>query len=479
MNYSNMGVSQESTATKQVYKSAAIWERVDIAIKVVTLPLLSLLKPKRFSLPVMVSWTPHQRPRHRTPGLPYAHWKKISLLAVAMLCLLTVACGSGNMGGSDPTNGHSSLAPSVAAGQASAGFLVVAGDDGVAVVKGRALRSAEGIPPQPYLEPGALAVPLGNGQAAATVTAGHVGVVSPETAAAVRDCTDCSGVAATSQYIVTTRKNFRPGQGFDFVFFNPTLSSSRVVAVQRLEERATESFPGENTESPVTLAAKQGQVTVGYLSRNGGARRGPSVVAQYTEEGHLIRSILVDGIIGRSTVSQDGRYFALGVGGSGGACVTVSDLTVIDLNALRVLDVGPSVPAAVVAKPGSLSQPWFDLSDLTWQGDTVTATGEVHNPPAGESCDRQPEIWSHTYDAVSGRSSETRGGTATATRWIGPGCDDVLEISGSWPAAALQMRVSGQQTYMGRYREFALSLGRPASCLAVPTGSPVSNEARP
>jgi hypothetical protein len=184
-------------------------EHVDIVIRGVTLRRLPLLGPKRLLFPFLVDWTPRQRHRHRTLGSLCNYRKEISILAVTMLCLLTVSCGSGNKGGSDPANGHSSLAPSAATGRPSAGFVVVAGDDGVAVVKGLALRGAEGIPPQPYAEPGALAAPLVSGQAAAVVTAGHVGVVSPDIPAVVRDCPDCSGVAATSQHIVTTRKNFR------------------------------------------------------------------------------------------------------------------------------------------------------------------------------------------------------------------------------------------------------------------------------
>jgi hypothetical protein len=109
---------------------------------------------------------------------------------------------------------------------------------------------------------------------------------------------------------------------------------------------------------------------VGYLSRNGGVRRGPSIIAQYSTSDSLVRSISVDGIIGESSVSPDGRYLALGVGGSGGACVTVSDPVVVDLDRLRVQTVDPTVPAQALARADALTEPWFLMTDLVWNGRT-------------------------------------------------------------------------------------------------------------
>jgi hypothetical protein len=120
---------------------------------------------------------------------------------------------------------------------------------------------------------GAYAIGL-DGMSAAVMAADRIAVVRPHEPAVIADCADCSGIAATDKYIVTTKKNFRPGEGFDIVLFSRSLTSSRTVPTQRLEERATTAYPAENTDSPITFAADPNKITVGYLSRSGGDRRG-------------------------------------------------------------------------------------------------------------------------------------------------------------------------------------------------------------
>ncbi|MGH3988585.1 MAG: cupin domain-containing protein, partial [Pseudonocardiaceae bacterium] len=132
-------------------------------------------------------------------------------------------------------------------------------------------------------------------------------------------------------YVIRGRARMRWGDNLEFtaeagpggfIFVPPSVNTA---------------YGAENTESPVTLAADPDSVTVGYLSRNGGNRRGPSIIAQYDHDGRLLRNVTVDGLVGRSAVSPNGRHLALEVSGSGGACVTVSRPVVVDLESLRVL----------------------------------------------------------------------------------------------------------------------------------------------
>jgi len=345
-------------------------------------------------------------------------------------------------------------------------FAIVFGDDGVAMTDGHwieqlQLDSSEGIPPGPE------AVGL-DASRAAVVAADRIAVVSPDEPAVVAECADCAGIAATDEFVVTTRKNFVPGEGFDILLFSQDLGPVRTIPTQRLEERVTTSYPAENTASPITLAADDERVTVGYLSRVGGVRRGPSVVAQYDYEGQLLSSVLVDGIIGRSAVSPDGRHLAIGVGGSGGACITVSEPVVVDLQSLRVQIIEPTVPADIVVNSASLSQPWFMLTDLVWRESTLVATGEVHNPAPGEFCDSEPDVWQRIFEPASGRLVDFGDLAARAIRWVGPECEHVLAVTAPWEAAALVRTTDGPEQRLGSFDRISLGRPMPQECREVP-----------
>lgn len=333
-------------------------------------------------------------------------------------------------------------------------FAVVAGKDGVALVgatwfeKVPALADGESY--------GASSVDIGT--SAAVLAGSHIAVVRPHRPAVVADCADCAGIAATSEHILTSRKNYTPG-GFDIVLFEHDLAGERIVPAQRLQERGNTDYGAENTASPVVLAAEPGRVTVGYLARDGGLRRGPSVVAQYDLDGRLVNHVVVDGILGRSTVSADGRRLAVGVGGSGGACITSSVPVIIELDSLQVRTIEPDLPATA---SGPFS--WFLTTDLDWRNDVLTVTGELHDPPPDETCDPSPEIWRRDIDPVTAIARDTAGQNATARRWNGPGCDDVIEVTGNWASAELVRRSGGKAERLGGYSTMSLGRSAPAEC---------------
>jgi hypothetical protein len=341
----------------------------------------------------------------------------------------------------------------------STNFVVLSGEGGVALTDGQWLETVPGVAGPSFIQPGPLAVPIGD-STAAVMGAGQLAVVGPHRKPVVKDCQDCAGVALAGRFIVTSRTNFQPGEAFDLVFFRMDLSLDHSVPARRVPERRTIQYPAENTATPITLAATEDRVTVGYLSKNGGVRAGPSIIAQYSISGSLLRSVYVDGLIGQSSVSPDGRYLALGVGGSGGACITSYNLVVVDLQGLRVQTVDPAVPAPVLADADSLSDPWFFMTDLVWDGSTVRATGEVHSPPEGESCDRDPAIWTRAYDPAKGEVEDDLGKDVSARRWIGPDCTDVVEAIDGQTDATVVARRGGKESRLGRYSR--LSLGRPA-----------------
>jgi hypothetical protein len=342
----------------------------------------------------------------------------------------------------------------------------VAGSDGVAVTDGHWFEPVSGLT-LTLGYAGAYAIGL-DGMSAAVMAADRIAVVRPHEPAVIADCADCSGIAATDKYIVTTKKNFRPGEGFDIVLFSRSLTSSRTVPTQRLEERATTAYPAENTDSPITFAADPNKITVGYLSRSGGDRRGPSILAQYTYDGRLMRAIMVDGLLGPSLVSPDGRYLAVGVGGFFGACNTAWDPMIIDLETLQVRKIEPELPEGFRVDPTSSNETWFTLTDLTWQGGLITATGEVHAPRGSETCDPDPQVWRRTFDPATGGLNDLHVTGAEAVRWVGPDCGDVVYVKNytqqDIQKSALVRKMKGVEEVLGNYNSISLGAPTPSGC---------------
>lgn len=377
-------------------------------------------------------------------------------MRAAIVGLSVAACSPGCYG--SPRSGEASTASQ------DQQVLVVTGRDGVAVAAGGRLKRQPGLDASDFaFGSGAVAAPLPEG-GAAVVTGQRAAIVRADHPAVVANCAECSGVAVTSNYIVTTRRNYSPGQGFDIVLFDRHMKVVKSVATERITERTSTDYPAENTESPVTLAADKSRVTVGYLSRAGGIRQGPSVIAQYGYDGKLFDSVQVDGIIGRSAPSADGKYLAVGVGGSGGACITISEPAVIDLDGLRVRPLEPELPVGAKVDPSSLSGAWFLLTDLVWQGDTLTATGQVHAPPPTDTCDNAPTVWTRTFDATTGHLQDAGPQQETAVRWVGPGCADVMVVRQTADGPQLVSRSSGPERVLGRYDGMSPGQALPPKC---------------
>jgi hypothetical protein len=376
---------------------------------------------------------------------------RVRAAAFALLVPLAVSCGAAGPGG---------------APREAPPFAVAFGVDGIAMTDGNWIEKIPITVTEVSIYRGE-AVGL-DASRAAVVAGDQIAVMSPGRPATVADCADCAGIAATDEFIVSTRKNYTPGEGFEILLFSHDGAPVRSIAARRLEERVTTTYPAENTESPITLAADPDRVTVGYLARAGGVRAGPSIVAQYDYQGNLLAHVSVAGILGRSAVSPDGRLLALGVGGSSGACVTTSEPFVVDLQSLQVRPIEPRVPAAVIDDSGSFSEPWFLLTDLIWRDTTLLATGEVHELAAEESCDPDPEVWQRSFEPAAGRLVDTPDLGARAIRWVGPDCDHLLAITARWEDSALVRTTAGPEQRLGGF--YRISLGRPvpADCLPTP-----------
>lgn len=372
-------------------------------------------------------------------------WRALVVCVLPLLFASAVSCGSPE---EDSDGGPARGTPE---------FAVAAGPDGFAMVGADWFEPVDGLEAWEWLHIGALSAGLSS-DSAAVIGDGGLALLRPHKPAVVTECADCVGIAVTNEFVVSSRKNYLPDNGIEILLFNHDLEPVRTVPAQRLEERATTAYPAENTDSPATLAADAEGITLGYLARDGGVRRGPSVLAQYDYSGRLLDSVLVQSVLGRSAVSPDGRYLAIGVGGSGGACITVSEPVVVDLASLSVRELEPPTPGATL---DAESDPWFLLNDLDWHGGELVATGQVHDPPPGESCDPEPVLWQRRVDAATGELDDFGDQAANATRWVGPSCVDTVTVVGSFDVAALA-RGSGER--LGNYSELGLGRAAPAEC---------------
>lgn len=392
-------------------------------------------------------------------------------VGAAGLAALVAAC-TGDPAPTAPSPSRSS-APTVSATTAAPvaaepTFTVLAGADGVAILDGGRVERVTALPKNVSAFSGPLAAPLPGGRSAVVVAGDHIAVVGPGRAPLDEDCDECSGVAVRGDTIVTTRANHSPGEGFDIVTFGLDLSPHPAVRAERLEEEAKDDVVAENTESPVTLAASADGVTVGYLSRNGSVRAGPTILAQYDDAGRLVRSSSVTGGLGPAAVSPDGRRLALGVGGSSGACANEYALALVDLATLRTTEVQPTVPAAAVDDDAE-GDPWFELTDVAWAGNSAVATGFVHTPPAtdvSDGCEARPTTWRRSVDPTAGAPEDQRTQVAyAARRWVGPACNDAVEILRDQAGRGdLTVEKSGEA--LGHYDRMRFGPPTPVTCPA-------------
>jgi hypothetical protein len=376
--------------------------------------------------------------------------RRLKIAIAVSVLTATAACGSvsGPAGGDMSTTAWTPP------------FVVAVGQDGVALIGDGWFEPVAGVPADAYAWPGPVGVAV-DARTAVLVDNGRIALVRAHEPATAIDCVDCAGVAFATGRIVTTRKNYTPGEGFDIVTFDAALQNEHSVRAERLAERAATEYPAENTESPITLAADERTVTVGYLSRNGGDRRGPSIVAQYDYTGRLLRNISVDGRVGRSVVSPDGSQLALDVDGSGGACITISRPTVIDLRTLGARQLQPEVPSVVRAHD-PLQPPWFDLTDMDWKAGTLVATGAAMAPTPDEDsgCDKNPAIFERTFDVATGELRDTPV-TALATRRLGAACADVVTVVRNGDDVVLDR---GPDVRLGRYAKLGPAPSTDAGC---------------
>ncbi|MFE9577109.1 hypothetical protein ACFYO1_12045 [Nocardia sp. NPDC006044] len=338
-----------------------------------------------------------------------------ALLAMLTAAVLISACGAEHPGGPEPGAGQ--------------GFAILSSTGGLSLTDGKTTRRLGAFRTEAASWNGTSAA-WRDANTAVVVSSSTIGIVTAAGEQATAPCAGCRGVAVVGDTVFTARTNYRAGDGFDIVEFDATLREVRSAPAQRVNERWLGVRNADDVRPPAVVAATKDAVYVSYISRSGGARHGPEIVAEYGWTGEQREYVLIDGQKIGYAVSPDARYLAMASGGSGGACRTTANLRVIDLRQMRELDTYPDRPLEHMVATGSLSEPWFFAEDLRWVAGEVVVTGQVHSLRPNEDCDPAPRSWTRRYQVESQSFIDTPADPIRATRVIGPTCTDLIGYSG-------------------------------------------------
>ena len=338
--------------------------------------------------------------------------KKACFATFALTHILLSACSDSSK--SAPTAAH--------------GFAIIADKSGIAVTTDTTLTRLKEFSENDRARYGTSAVWLDSNTA--VVLSGTVlAQVTADGVSTVAHCDECRGLALYGEHIYTTRANYRPGDGFDIVTFDRRLNETGSIPASRLIERAGRVQNDESSSLARMIGATPESIYIAYVSRHGGARHGPSVLAQYSHTGELQNHLLIDGLVRDAATSPDMKYVALTSSGSSGACVNPSDVRVVDLATLTELHTDPDIPAESGVTHGG----WFEARTLTWSGNRLTSVGELHDPPGEDVCDPQPQIWSRTYDPAGQAFTDEIAQETVGLQVVGPSCDRKIGYAPSFP----------------------------------------------
>jgi len=264
-----------------------------------------------------------------------------------------------------------------------------------------------------------------DGETVALIDRGRLVTVRHDGSAQSVPCVRCNSVIWSGEDLVVLSESLSAGRTFDLTRFNRELEPKTTITLRRQTERTDPNYE-RNEVGVIALAANSNTVWAAYTDRFGFARGGSRTIAAYDNDGNLVRSTRVPGSIYASSVSDDGRFLAVADGGSGGACITASEVDVINLTTMRSLDTSPRIPIQAVLEtpPEDVPSLNFAAFDLHWRGGSAVAIGETSrgNDPEGQgSCDPQATRWVRTFDTATQIFTDTKADVDPGS-YIGPTC---------------------------------------------------------
>ncbi len=220
------------------------------------------------------------------------------------------------------------------------------------------------------------------------------------------------------------------GSEFQVRVFDSALRETDRLDLTRVHERVGEKATDGNESPPAILAAGAEAIWIVYVDRKGWGRGGSRMIAKHDYAGRVLSTLHVDGVIYETALSPDGRYLAMFAGGSSGAMDTVSNLRVVDLGLMTVLNAAPDTPGAAMRDSRSTEDVYFTGAELRWvDSETLIATGSTEHH-ADTGADRPRRWWERHFDVrqvgLTDRSIPEPT-TEGETGWVGPGCDGTVE----------------------------------------------------
>lgn len=207
--------------------------------------------------------------------------------------------------------------------------------------------------------------------------------------------------------------------------FDNTLTEVSRTAFMKQHQRSNAAEVLQGEAAPGLVAAGVDAFWLESADRHGFMRSGARLIAKYDYGGNLLSSVRVDGVVYHSAVSPDGRYLAMLLGGSGGACDTVANLRVLDLSTMKELNTAPDTPPSA-NQLDARGEIYFSGESLFWQSPVkVAALGLTK----GAACEpAQFKYWRRTFDVAATGIADEPIAAADAVRpfFLGPDCADVF-----------------------------------------------------
>ena len=280
----------------------------------------------------------------------------------------------------------------------------------------------------------------------AFATSTHLSVVSRDGSVKSIPLATNSVVAAGDRILVGL-ESVQPGSDYlEIGVFDSSLRERDRFEIRKLQERETSTPANLLPDSIMLVAGGKDAFWVGYRTAVGVNRGGPWWLVKHDYGGEILASVQLDGLAYESVLSPDGRYLAVFACGSSGACYTVRNLRVVDLDRMTLLETAPDVPAQSLARSADAQAPHFNGRVLRWVDErTLIAEGIAADGRTGD-CDQGLGAWRRTFSVDEpGLIDEPLDESLRDSRaWIGPGCDDV--ITSTSDGSGLIITKNGQTT---------------------------------
>ena len=343
-----------------------------------------------------------------------------------LIAAISVVVGLSGCSSAPSRGAGSDLTPAV--GPNVANFLVVTSKGVVNVVNGETVtpvRLPSGVTGDHWRS--AIAV---SQDAIAYLAAGWAVVVDKDATARAVPCERCESLGWTGSGLVATHARLEEGRGFEILSIGTGVSGTNVAVAQREADRFGLSDGSEEfSVAPEILAANDQTVWLNFMdTRIGNARGGTTVLSAYGLDGTLEGTTRIDGSVYASAVSPDGRFLAVNAGGSGGACVNIGHLEVVELAQMRPRVTGLPLPVEALSEANG-EQPWLDVQHIWWEGQRVHVVSDVKQDYT--SCSEYEQAWEHIVDVETQIVADQRvsvGARGFDAAFAGSRCEDQVVV---------------------------------------------------